>query len=159
MDRVNNILQNERYKYYIKLNDEYEKDRIFCRHGMQHLLDVARIGYIMSLEKELRIDKSMIYATALLHDVGRWKQYKDGEPHEVVGVELSKDILLQSGYNSEEIAIILEAIGNHRKKDNIEGSLSDIISKSDKLSRGCFNCLAEKQCNWVEEKKNLNIQF
>jgi len=159
LDRVNNILQNEKYKSYIKLNEEYERERVFCCHGMQHLLDVARIGYIISLEKDLKIGKDLIYSAALLHDIGRWKEYEDGTPHEVVGAQLARDILRESGYNDEEMAYILEAIGNHRKKDNVPGSLSDILSKSDKLSRSCFNCLAEKQCNWSQEKKNFSIQF
>jgi len=159
LKRVNNILQNENYKNYIRLNEDYEIDRIFCRHGMQHLLDVARIGYIMSLEKDLRIKKSLIYAASLLHDIGRWKEYKDGTPHDAASAELAKKILIESGYNSEDTDEILVAIRNHREKDNIPGSLSDILSKSDKLSRSCFNCPAENQCNWPQEKKNLNIQF
>ena len=29
------------------------KNRIFCRHGIDHLMDVARIAYIENLEKKL----------------------------------------------------------------------------------------------------------
>lgn len=159
MNRVNNILLNEKYKEYIEKNKAYEIERVFCHHDMQHFIDTARIAYIMSLEKGFKIEKTIIYAAALLHDIGRWKEYKEGTPHEVVGVELAKDILIESGYSGEEIAEILQAISNHRKKDNISGSLSDLLSKSDKLSRNCFDCLAEKQCNWSKEKKNFNIQF
>ena len=32
---------------------EWEKDRIYCRHGMEHFLDTARIAYIRSLEDRL----------------------------------------------------------------------------------------------------------
>jgi len=159
LDRVNNILQNDKYKEYIKKNEFYEKDRIFCLHDMQHFLDVARIGYILSLEKGIKIKKDMIYAAAILHDIGRWKEYKDGIPHEEAGAELAKDILNECNFNQEETLMILQAIRNHRKKDNNPGTLSELLYKSDKLSRGCFQCKAKKQCKWSDEKKNLNIQY
>lgn len=159
MDRVNYILQNNSYKEYVKLNEEYEKDRIFCHHDMQHFLDVARIAYIQCLERNLNIEKDVIYATALLHDIGRWKEYKYGISHELAGVELAKDILEECEYSEEEKAMILEAIGSHRKKDNLTGSLNEIIYISDKLSRNCFNCKGEELCTWSREKKNLNIKY
>ena len=159
MDRVNNILQNDKYKQYIKKNEFYEKDRIFCHHDIQHFLDVARIGYILSLEKNIKMKKDIVYAAALLHDIGRWKEYEDGTPHEAAGVELAKGLLEESNYTEEERNMVLKAIGNHRKKDNVPGTLSEILYKSDKLSRGCFQCEAKKQCNWSDEKKNLNIQY
>ena len=61
---------------------EYEKNRIFCRHGMDHLMDVARIAYIENLEKNCGISKEIIYGAALLHDIGRYLQYTEGIPHE-----------------------------------------------------------------------------
>ena len=60
---------------------EWEKDRIYCRHGMEHFLDTARIAYIRSLEETIPVSKDHIYAAALLHDIGKWQQYEDGTPH------------------------------------------------------------------------------
>ena len=59
---------------------EWEKDRIYCRHGMEHFLDTARIAYIRSLEENIPVSKDQIYAAALLHDIGKWQQYEDGTP-------------------------------------------------------------------------------
>ena len=46
MDRVNAILKHKTYRKYYDQIEKIEKDRIFCRHQMPHLLDVARIAYI-----------------------------------------------------------------------------------------------------------------
>lgn len=43
---------------------------------MEHFLSVARISYLMVLEKNLDIPKDIIYATAFLHDMGRADQYE-----------------------------------------------------------------------------------
>ena len=126
---------------------------------MQHFLDVARIAYIISLEKGLQLDKDIIYAAALLHDIGRWKQYKYGIPHDKASAELAEDILLECGYGTQEIDNILSAILNHRTESSTAGSLEKIIFESDKLSRGCFNCPVSDRCNWSEEKKNINIKY
>ena len=42
MDRVNAILKHKTYRKYYDQIEKIEKDRIFCRHQMPHLLDVAR---------------------------------------------------------------------------------------------------------------------
>ena len=39
---------------------EKEKSRIFCKHDLQHSLDVARIAYILNLEADLKIEKEII---------------------------------------------------------------------------------------------------
>ena len=59
-------------KHYNKLK-KTEQERIFCRHQMEHLLDVARIAYIYNLEQGLGITKDVIYGAALLHDIGKVK--------------------------------------------------------------------------------------
>ena len=53
MDRVNAILKHKTYRKYYDQIEKIEKDRIFCRHQMPHLLDVARIAYITNLERNL----------------------------------------------------------------------------------------------------------
>ena len=103
MHRVNCILQNEKFKEYVRKNKEHEISREFCRHDMEHFLDVARIAYIQVLENKLEIEKDMIYATALLHDIGRWLQYEKGISHEKAGVILGKEILIECGYEKQEI--------------------------------------------------------
>lgn len=157
MERVNRILNNPIYREYLKKIERYEVDRIFCRHNIEHFLDVARIAYIMVLEQGLKISKEVIYAIALLHDVGRWIQYEKDIPHEQASAELSKELLDDSGFTTEEKKIILDGIISHRKAD--DDIINNIIYDSDKLSRKCFTCKASSLCNWSEEEKNLNLTY
>ena len=43
MKKVNEILKNSKYKEYLTKLEVLEKDRKFCKHGMNHFMDVARI--------------------------------------------------------------------------------------------------------------------
>jgi uncharacterized protein len=158
-DRINAILYNHKFISYLNKNEKCEKDRIFCHHDLSHFLDVARIAYIVNLENNLNYSKDTIYATALLHDIGRWKQYEEGIPHHAASAELAVDILEECGYSKQEINEIVEAISHHRKVDEDKNSLSHIIYFSDKASRNCFNCKASKECTWSSEKKNNIIKY
>lgn len=157
-NRINLILHNSKFNGCLDKNKEAEKNRQFCKHGINHFIDVARIAYIIALEKNLKYSKDIIYATSLLHDIGRWLQYKENTPHEIASAVLAKEILEQADYNSDEIDLICSAILNHRNQDN-ENTLDYIIYKSDKLSRKCFNCQSINECNWSENKKNYNITY
>ncbi|WP_304681192.1 HD domain-containing protein, partial [uncultured Clostridium sp.] len=146
--------QNGEILQYLK---EYEKDREFCNHTIEHFIDVARIAYIMVLEENLNISKEVIYAIGLLHDIGRVKQYEEGISHDIASVEMSKEILKETNFTSDEINIILSGIASHRKES--DKRLEEIIYKADKLSRQCFNCKVKRECYWKDEKKNLAIKY
>lgn len=157
MNRVNEILNNKKYKRLLEEIADLEKDRIFCKHSLAHFLDVARIAYIEVLEKQLNYNKEVIYAIALLHDIGRGLEYKEGIPHHIASALIAKDILKDIDYTEEEKSQIIKCIEEHRTGS--EDSLSEIIYKSDKLSRNCFNCNSIKLCKWTNEKKNKGINF
>ena len=74
MKRVNAILRHPLFEQKLRLLDELEAERIFCRHDLTHLMDVARLMWIDVLEKGLGIDRELVYAAALLHDLGRADQ-------------------------------------------------------------------------------------
>jgi uncharacterized protein len=158
-DKINAILKNTDYIKYLKLIEECEKDRIFCLHDLPHFMDVARIAYIISLENNYGFSKDIIYGTALLHDIGRWKQYREGIPHDEASAVLAPAILDESGYSKAEKDEIIKAILHHRKGCEDKGSLSYIIYFSDKASRACYSCKATKECNWSQEKKNIMIKY
>lgn len=158
-DRFNQILDHPSYREYLKMNEEAEIDRSFCRHDLSHFLDVARIAYIMNLEQNLGLSKDLIYGVALLHDIGRWRQYQENIPHDVASVELAKPILADCGYQEVEREQILGAILSHRFSGTAANSLNDIIYKADKASRACFCCKASPECNWPEDKKNHKIKY
>lgn len=158
MKKIDEILNNKSYISYIKKLEELEMDRIFCKHDVEHFLSTSRIAYIINLEESLGYSKEVIYAIGLLHDIGRVLEYEKGIPHDEASVILAKEILKDTSFTRDEISAILNVISEHRV-DNSTEYLSEIIYKSDKLSRNCFNCKAEKECYWSSEKKNFNIKY
>ncbi len=157
MDRVNKILNNDEYKKTMKEITSFEESRIYCRHGLDHLLDVARIMYIYSLENGIGIEKEIIYTTAILHDIGRAEQYRSGKKHAKVGSDMAKKILDDCGFSDAEIDMICVAISEHNGE--VSSELSELLKKADKKSRKCFECGARDLCNWDKEKKNMEIEI
>lgn len=160
MERVNKILENRQYLEYVNKNRVHELDRKYCKHDLNHFFDVARIAYILNLEKNLNIDKEIIYAAALLHDIGKWKQYSEGVPHHISSSLLCVELLKRCDFSQDEIDNIKEAVYNHRNSTIKEDrTLSGILYQADKLSRKCFDCITQEECNWSYEKKNLYIKY
>ena len=160
MKRVDRILKHDLFQKFLERTYEFEKDRVFCRHNMEHFLSVARIAQILNLKRKLKIDKAYVYAAALLHDIGRFKQYEDGIPHEKVSAALAPPILKDCGFNEKETELIIEAIRNHRNSTiEKERSLRGILYRADKLSRACYACPVEKECNWKADKKNRKLRY
>ena len=158
MERVERIRANGLFARELAKIEELEKDRIYCRHGMGHLLDVARIGRIFILEEEADIPGDVMYAAALLHDIGRAEEYENGTPHDEASVRIARKVLEESGYGCEEIEEICLAIAGHRGEADGAGSkLAQILKKADKLSRPCYACDARDTCKWPDEKKNLSV--
>ena len=160
VDRIQRIQKNPVFQdLYIKLQDA-EAERIFCKHTMEHFLDVARLMYIFCLEDGESINKDVIYATALLHDLGRYDQMACGTPHNVAGVEIAKNILEKCGFTEDEIQSIQKAIASHREpNDSTHDPLTRYLYRADKMSRNCFLCDARAECNWPDEKKNGYIVY
>lgn len=173
MERVNQIIQHPKYIEYLHRIKKHEVQRVFCKHDMEHFLDVCRIAEILWLQYSLQVCKSKdvdgrniisnnmreyIYATGLLHDIGRWQEYEDGIRHEVASSVLADPILDDCGFDKEERSIIVMAISNHRNKMiKEEESLSGWIYRADKKSRTCFACEAQEICDWSKDKKNMKL--
>lgn len=159
MNRVNQIVKNPIFMDCLEKINNAEEERIFCRHSLEHSLDVARILYIMVLERNLPFAKDIIYATALLHDIGRCSQYEKNIPHHEAGVIVSERILKACGYSESEILLITEAIKAHQKQEDLPDSLNALLYQADKQSRTCYSCEASSKCYWSEEKKNKEIIY
>ena len=159
MKNIDRIINHPLFGMSMKKIREYEADREFCCHGIEHSLDVARMAYIENLEEGLGFSKEMIYAAALLHDIGRWRQYEEQIPHEEAGAELAADILRDTDFGEEEICEILTAIGSHRDRQSEEkNSFGRLLYRADKQSRVCWLCEVQKDCYWPEEQKNMTIR-
>ena len=166
MKRLNYILFDNEFRENLKKIDEFEKDRIYCCHGMNHLLDVARIASIHAFDEGLDIDREIIYVTALLHDIGRARQYEFCEDHDKAGVVIAESILGRYDFTEEEILLITKAIAGHRGKDTALNTSEDmqqsdilkrLIKTADNESRLCFMCEAEDTCKWSDSRKNKQL--
>ena len=159
MDRVNRIINDPLWKEKIEEIRRLESKRRYCGHGPAHLMAVARISYIESLERKLDVDREIIYAAALLHDIGRGEEYKTGLPHEIAGQEIAREIVKRSGFTDLEADAIVFAIGKHRDNRIMdEDSIAGILYRADKKSRMCCLCQVEKECDWSPEKKNMTLR-
>lgn len=159
MKRIQKIINQPLFTLYMEKNRVNEFDRVFCHHDFNHLIDVARIAYIISLENNYKLDKEVIYATSLLHDIGRWKEYENGEDHAKVSSELAMDILKNSCFTLDEISLIQGAIINHRNKGEHPSHLSRVLYISDKLSRPCNQCNAKSKCKRFMNGEKFVIEY
>lgn len=156
MDRVNEILRHPVFSEHLTRLDTLEQTRYFCRHGLPHLLDVARMMWIAALERQLPLSREVVYATALMHDLGRVEQIEEGIPHHQASAQLAARILPDAGFKDAEIALVQAAIASHRS-DGGENILGQLLYWADKKCRACWMCPAKEECNWPDEKKNWEI--
>ena len=176
IDRVNAICDNTLFQEQLQAIAKDERNRKFCKHGMDHLLDVARLSYIYYLESRIDrghlassitgaassrviLNKDIIYSAAMLHDIGRHCEYVNGEPHDKAGARLARTIMSQCGYQEFEIKQVISAISNHREKGKSTNQLGKLLYRADKSSRACFACEARSECNWSFEKMNLKVDI
>ena len=156
MSRIDRIIQNPQYVDTLKRLQVLETDRIFCRHDISHFMSVARLMWIEVLEQQLPVDREVVYAAALLHDIGRVAQVEHGIPHEQASAEFAQQILPDAGFNEEELSEVTAAILSHREDCSVN-ELGKILYQADKRSRDCWCCSASNLCNWPDEKKNKGI--
>lgn len=161
MIRVNRIIEHLDYVKYLSRLQECEEDRKFCCHNISHFLDVARISYIINLEIKLNIDIEIIYAAALLHDIGKAVKDTENIGHSRLSAELAEPMLYDCGFLDREVECILDAILNHNnEKIKVSGNnLASVLYRADKLSRPCYMCDASDLCYWSLENKNLQLKI
>lgn len=157
LTQTNRLLKNPDYIACINRLAELEAQRIYCCHTLAHFLDVARIAMLLCHESGLSLNPDLIYTTALLHDIGRLKEYEDGTPHHEASCAMARDFLASLDFTPSEKETILSAIASHRKGGS--GSLEQVIYKADKLSRSCFACNASDTCKWSNDKKNMELNY
>ena len=150
MDRVNAILASSEYRNALEKIEARELDRIYCHHDIEHLLAVARLMYIDVLESGENIDRELVYAIALLHDIGRSVSDED---HEVQSANIAVHIMEICGYNAREIDMAREAILAHR--EGSQDTLGALLYRADKMSRNCEYCKAKDSCKWLVKNKGV----
>ena len=104
MDTVTQVLEHPQYKACCETITDYEADRTYCRHDMEHFLRVGQIAILLAKENGLSIDAEEIMLAALFHDLGRALQYQNGIPQAERSLQrrfcclLAMILLRQTGY-------------------------------------------------------------
>lgn len=160
METVEAVRSHPLYQEHLARLAELERDRVFCRHGIGHLLDTARIAWIFNLEYNLGFRKEAVYAAALMHDIGKDEQYERGIPHEEASARIAREILDDMGaaFDESECDAIVAAIREHRRLPERASLLGTMLYDADKASRTCFACPAREDCSWSSEKMNLSVR-
>lgn len=159
MERIDAIVRDPLFQECLEKIRAAEEDREFCKHDMQHFVDVARITYILMLEsgslanfitenglKGPRSAKEVIYAAGILHDIGRWRQYETGEDHAPAGAAIAEEILERAGFTTAERRVIVRAINEHREYSTQMTLLGELLHRADNLSRACHECSVKEKC-------------
>ena len=157
MGRVDAIVRHPLFSESIERIATIEEGRLFCKHDIEHFLAVGRIAYILCLEEGFEVEKDRLYAAALLHDLGRWRQYEDGTPHEEESARIAERILPDCGFGDAETELILHAIRMHRTKSEEPLGFAGYLYRADKISRLCFDCPGKMECDW--EVKNFDLRY
>lgn len=159
------ILEDDEYKQYLKQLQNLEQNRIYCKHDLNHFLDVARICTITAYDHGISVDKDIVYAAGLLHDIGRCDPKVSS--HEEHSAKIANEILPKCGYTKDEVSQIIEIILSHRGRDVLNNikkldksdylDIVDCFKIADQLSRNCFCCDATITCKWKDEEKLESI--
>jgi len=159
MPRIERLMASEEFNDILDKIECLEKSRIYCPHNLGHLLDVARMMYIINLEENLGIDKEVIYAAALTHDLGRLEEYSGGRDHHLASCDIAINMMKKSGFDQKQIDDVVIAISKHRSDSNTDEAnyLAGLLRFADKRSRNCYRCSARDTCKWSDEKKNSSI--
>lgn len=184
MEFVEKLLAKTDYLKLVQSLELLETERQFCRHGLAHFLDVARIAWIQVLEQngnspewkgipadseegglqegfteeKMILYKEKIYLAALLHDLGRIAEYEKQVPHHQAGVEIAQRLLREIDYPEQETMEILKAIEGHRGSEKPaagEGKVSPVDSRYQKTEEGKADAPSPQK----ELKNKLNIDF
>ncbi|MBS3897262.1 MAG: HD domain-containing protein [Dethiobacter sp.] len=162
MEAVQKLIQDHDYLYYLSLTKNYETDRRYCCHNFSHLLDVARIAWILCLERQISLPRSVVYAAALLHDIGRFAEHEDGRiDHAAKSASLAEPLLARHGFSLAETKLILQAILVHRQTpETVTDLLGAVLAEADDLSRLCYDCPAQAGCHKAKRMPTLGgIQY
>jgi uncharacterized protein len=102
-------------------------------HGLDHIRRVVSLCEVIG--KEEHADMMVLLPAALLHDIARPLEMREGVPHEEAGAQMAEHYLRSIAYNEENIKKITHAIRTHRyrstrKPETLEAR---ILSDADKL--------------------------
>jgi uncharacterized protein len=143
---MENLFMSTQSKIIDFVERELSKSNIGA-HTFDHTMRVYSLS--MRLCGKLHVNKRVLEAAALLHDVGRPKETESNISHAILSGEMSRDYLAEIGYSDIEISQVIEAIRTHRFSEGIEPTTIEgkILSDADKIDAigaiGVYRAIAQ----------------
>lgn len=106
---------NSTVKTYVRFADEFMEHYGYTEHGARHANLVSNIAHNIMLRMDYPERLAELAGIAgYLHDIGN---LVSRQGHEQAGALMAKEVLLNMGMELDEVAVIMNAIGNH-EEDN-----------------------------------------
>lgn len=115
-------------QYMLKMSDAFAHDSLHIYRVLNQALKIA--------EKHENVDRDILIAACLLHDIGREAQFKDPKIcHAVEGGKMAYEFLLSLGWREEDCRRVKDCITSHRFRNDLlpETIEAKILFDSDKL--------------------------
>lgn len=155
MSYIARLMALESYRQALTALERREADRIYCKHDLDHFLDVARITLLLCQAHNIEADRDSVYLAALMHDLGRLD--RDEADHNVAGSVLAAQWLDAIGFPKDRQEVVLTLIEEHGwPGKKAPANLSEAFSLADSYSRACYYCPAADSCFWPPERKNTH---
>lgn len=87
-------------------------------HAPGHIYRVLGVALALA-DSEPDVDRDILVAACLLHDVGRPEQFKTGADHALVGGDMAYDFLLTLGWVEERAEWVRQCIRAHRFRNDL----------------------------------------
>ena len=116
----------------------YERYMLSCitdsAHDAGHVFRVLDHALLLS-RGEKNIDRNVLIAAALLHDIGRKEQYETGEDHAIAGARKAYDYLIAQGEDESFAKHVTDCIRTHRfrSEDPPATPEAQLLYEADKL--------------------------
>ncbi len=114
------IEADEELLAYLAMGDEYLGSLGYTEHGMRHANLVAHIaGNILRRLGYDEREAELASIAGFLHDIGNCVARED---HGVAAALLAKDALYRLGMEPREVALVMNAVGNHEEESGEPGT-------------------------------------
>lgn len=121
-----------------KMYEKIEKYMLSCMndgaHDCQHIYRV--LYHALNIAQDYDVDKDVLIAAALLHDIGREAQFRDPQAdHAAIGAEMAYDFLKKLGWAEDKAQHVRACIATHRfRTESPQASIeAKILYDADKL--------------------------
>jgi uncharacterized protein len=116
-------------------------------HTLDHTMRVHALS--IQLSEGLSVNRRVLKAAALLHDIGRPSEAQTEVSHSITSGEMGRELLAELGYSDQEIKQVISAIRTHRFSEGIRPTSleGEILSDADKIDAigavGIYRAIAQ----------------